>query len=130
CPSEGRFVDNGDGTVTDHCTGLMWQKEAADIRVGQWCDALAYCEDLSLAGHDDWRLPNVRELESIVDYGRIDPAIDPEFGASSSYYWSSTWAGLHYAWGIDFRAGFVSPFDMEGTDCDGCQHVRAVRNAP
>src|SRR5688572_19605297 len=75
CPSENRFTDNGDGTVRDHCTGLMWQKGTADVNGdGQsndqdslpWCDALAYCENLSFAGHADWRLPNVRELQSIA----------------------------------------------------------------
>jgi hypothetical protein len=97
CRSEGRFTDNEDGTVTDHCTGLMWQKDTADVNGdGQtaedgtdalpWCDALAYCENLSFAGHDDWRLPNVRELQSIVDYGRLGPAIDPVFGAFSGWY--------------------------------------------
>ena len=77
CPSEGRFLDNGDGTVTDNCTGLQWQKDTADANGdGQtpddgsdalpWCGALAYCENLSFAWHEDWRLPNVRELQSIV----------------------------------------------------------------
>ena len=77
CESNERFVDNGDGTVTDNCTGLIWQKRTADTngdgKIGggdavDWCDALVYCESLSLAGHDDWRLPNVRELQSIVSF--------------------------------------------------------------
>ena len=82
CPSEGRFVDNGDGTVTDTCTRLMWQQDTADVNGDglrnegdqpPWCSALAYCEDLELAGHDDWRLPNITELQSIVDHGRFSP---------------------------------------------------------
>jgi hypothetical protein len=52
CGSAGRFVENGDGTVTDKCTGLMWQ--GRDEEENAWCDALAYCENLSLAGHDDF----------------------------------------------------------------------------
>src|SRR4030095_14070418 len=121
CPSEGRFVDNGDGTVTDHCTGLMWQKDTADTNGdGQtpddgsdalpWCAALAYCENLSFAGHDDWRLPNVRELESIVDYGGVRSSIDPVFGALSSVYWSSTTIAGNppIAWHVDFVSGDVS----------------------
>lgn len=102
--SSGRFTDNGDGTVTDTCTGLMWQQDTADVNgdgevsedrvqggdAPEWCEALAYCESLSFAGHDDWRLPNALELESIVDYARSAPAIDPVFGALGSYYWSST----------------------------------------
>ena len=140
CPSEDRFVDNGDGTVTDTCSGLMWQKDTADVngdgqiddadQVNE-CGALAYCEGLKSASHDDWRLPNIRELQSIVDYGRLGPAIDPVFGAFSDHYWSST-PGVdddsppaQAAWYVNFIDGGVGrlggsffPF-----------YVRAVRNA-
>lgn len=79
----------------------MWQQDMPDLNGdGQitpeddnmpWCEALAYCENLSLAGHDDWRLPNVRELQSVVDYGRVGPASDPVFSAAHPHgYWSST----------------------------------------
>jgi hypothetical protein len=60
------FVDNGDGTVTDLASGLMWQQSDSGSGM-RWEDALAYAEGLSLAGHDDWRLPNAKELQSIVD---------------------------------------------------------------
>ena len=133
CPSEGRFTDNEDGTVTDNCTGLQWQKDTADVNGdGQstdqdyavWCDALAYCENLSFAGHDDWRLPNVRELQSIVDYGRVVPAIDPVFGALSSFYWSSTSYAVFplNAWLVHFHIGHVD-LGHKG----GGYYVRAVR---
>ena len=138
CPSEGRFVDNGDRTVTDNCTGLMWQQDTADVngdgRTGDghdfatsWCGALAYCENLSFAGHNDWRSPNVRELQSIVDYGRFNPVIDQVFGALTSFYWSSSsFAGYPYsAWGISFGDGYVSPLDN-----DDLFYVRAVRSGP
>ncbi|MEP3331049.1 DUF1566 domain-containing protein [Sedimentitalea sp.] len=70
------FVDNGDGTVTDDATGLMWQQADDGIR-REWEDALGYCEGLELAGYDDWILPNSKELQSIVDYRRTGfPAID------------------------------------------------------
>jgi hypothetical protein len=131
-PIDGCFVDNRDGTVTDNCTGLMWQKDTADVngdgaidpdwpgtdRLG-WQNALNYCENLSFAGYDDWRLPNVRELQSIVTYGRWDPAIDPVFGAVSDGYWSSSSiAGSElefpgaddskfYAWYVHFYGGHV-----------------------
>lgn len=85
-----RFRDNGDGSVTDAATGLTWQK--ADSGRGlDWKDALAYAESLRLAGHDDWRLPNAKELQSIVDYSR-SPAIDPVFSMSDAkgYYWTGT----------------------------------------
>jgi hypothetical protein len=78
----------------------MWQQDTADTNVDgeitwegdalTWCDALTYCENSTLAGHSDWRLPNVRELHSVVDYGRFDPAIDPVFAAQSMWYCSST----------------------------------------
>lgn len=72
---ENRFSDNGDGTITDEATGLMWTK--SDNREGVlWEDALAYCEGLELAGYDDWRLPNAKELQSIVDYSRSPDTTD------------------------------------------------------
>ena len=90
------FVDVGDGTVSDEATGLVWQQADSGTDLG-WEDALAYCDTLALAGHDDWRLPDVKELQSIVDYTRspattTTAAIDPVFGVSEieSYFWSST----------------------------------------
>ncbi len=101
---ENDFVDNRDGTVTDRATGLTWQQ--ADSGRGMvWRDALAYAENLSLAGHDDWRLPNAKELQSIVDYTRSpdatdSPALDPVFKTTAitneagqrdwPFFWTST----------------------------------------
>ena len=93
-------VDNGDGTITDLATGLMWQKGDSGDTLN-WVEALDYAENLSLAGYDDWRLPNAKELQSIVDYTRAPdainpsqqgPAIDPIFGVTEteSWYWTST----------------------------------------
>ncbi len=139
CPMENRFVDNGDGTVTDTCTGLLWQQDTADVNEdGQivplddaliWCDALAYCENLSFARHNDWRLPNVRELQSIVDYGRFNQAIDPKFGALSEFYWSSTsYADApDDAWGIGFNVGGVYIRPKLGDFDFSFNYVRAVR---
>lgn len=130
CPMAGRFVDNGDGTVTDSCTGLMWQEATANIpdddddRV-TWTEALRYCENLEFAGHDDWRLPNVRELQSIVDYGRYQPSIDPVFSSEPSFYWSSTShaEAPDIAWEVQFQYGFVY-FSYKSV-LNNC--VRAVR---
>lgn len=117
CPNEGRFVDNGDGTVTDNCTGLMWQKDTGDVSgdgsIGgedqiNWQGALQYCDGLSFAGRDDWRLPNIFELQTIVDYGRYNPAIDPAFLGDGYAYWSSTtFEGDVYtnAWFSDLARG-------------------------
>lgn len=72
----GAFVDNSDGTVTDNATSRMWQK-ADDGTRREWADALAYCEALVLGNHQDWYLPNSKELQSIVDYDKTSiPAID------------------------------------------------------
>ena len=108
------FTDNGDGTVTDNVTGLMWQQEDDDVKRA-WQGAMDYCEALELAGHTDWRLPDEYELQGIVDYGRNDPAIDTTYfpGTNSSNYWSSsTHAGSTYhAWYVAFHAGYVSYYD-------------------
>jgi hypothetical protein len=99
------FSSRGDGTISDLATGLMWQ--AADDGIARdWGSALAYCDTLRLGGHEDWRLPDAKELQSIVDYSRSpsatnSPAIDPVFSTSSivdpdgvagqyPYFWAST----------------------------------------
>jgi hypothetical protein len=139
CPSEGRCIDHGDGTLTDTCTGLMWQKNTADFNgngkvdenttdQAPWTAALLYCDGLSFAGHDDWRLPNLLELQSIVDYSRHDPAIGPVFVAVSSNYWSSSsylgYASPEYAWIVGFNDG-----DLGNASKWGYHYIRAVRNA-
>lgn len=80
---ENNYVDNGDGTISDLATGLMWQK-ADDGDSKDWEEALEYSENLELASFNDWRLPNAKELQSIVDYSRSpqttnSPAINPMF---------------------------------------------------
>lgn len=84
---QNAFVDNGNGTITDAATGLTWHGDDSGEGM-DWGDALSYCESLTLAGYDDWRLPNATELQSIVDYTKnldqtSSPAIDPIFGTSS-----------------------------------------------
>ena len=97
---KNRLVDNKDGTVSDLATGLMWAR-ADSGRGMNWRDALNYCETLTLAGHDDWRLPSAKELQSLVDYTRAPdardaahrgPAIDPVFRTTDpdASFWSST----------------------------------------
>ncbi|MHC4342019.1 MAG: Lcl C-terminal domain-containing protein, partial [Planctomycetota bacterium] len=97
---KNRFVSGKDGTISDLATGLMWA-QADSGKPLDWEESLAYCESLELAGHSDWRLPNIKELHSIVDYTRapdarnrtsIGPAIDPVFGMShpEAWFWSGT----------------------------------------
>lgn len=98
------YSDNGDGTITDEATGLMWMQDDRDEALN-WEDALGYAENKEYAGYSDWRLPDVKELQSIVDYSRSpattsSAAIDPIFNCSqitneageADYpsYWSGT----------------------------------------
>jgi hypothetical protein len=102
-----RFQDNGAGVIADNATGLMWSQN--DSAVGMdWQDALAWAQTQNAAnylGRNDWRLPNVKELQSIVDYSRSpdatgSAAIDPAFHctqianeggeADYPYYWTGT----------------------------------------
>jgi len=115
------FKDNGNGTVTDKATSLMWMKvDSGRLKAGRnkdgklnWREALAWAENLQYAGHSDWRLPNVKELQSIVDYTRSpattnSAAIDPIFQTTSfvaeggrqdhpCYWTGTTHAGLSRA---------------------------------
>ena len=108
------WLDNDDGTVTDVATGLIWQQQDdSDLRTHP--EAIAYCQDLILAGHSNWRLPNIKELTSIVDYRTDVPAIDQVAfrisiaSASRSDYWSShVDQDGNNAWYVDFRFGVVS----------------------
>ncbi len=85
------LVDNGDDTVSDLSTGFIWQKTEGGSQ--PWDAALGYCEGLDLGGADDWRVPNVKALASILDVtGAVDPRIDTSYfpGAVSDFYWTST----------------------------------------
>jgi hypothetical protein len=114
-----RFTDNGNGTVTDKLTGLIWMKNAGALGFQLWADAMSTANNLhsgSIPGLNDgsqagdWRLPNVRELQSLVDYGRSWPAfsgVPPFTGVQyDHYYWSSTNFGGS-AWYVDFNMGGV-----------------------
>lgn len=110
------FTANGNGTVTHANTGLMWQQGEASAVT--WETALAYCENLSLGSHTDWRLPNIKELRSISDDTRASPAVDTTYfpGAQSARYWSSTSQFGHTAsaWFVDFTSGMTSYNDKTG----------------
>ncbi len=102
---KNNFVDNSDGTISDFATGLMWQKEDDGISKN-WKESLAYSENLTLGNKSDWRLPNAKELQSIVDYSRSpqttnSPAINPIFNTTEindpngntghyPFFWTST----------------------------------------
>ena len=101
---ENAFINNNDGTITDKASGLMWMQNDNGEAV-LWQDALAYAEGKEFAGYSDWRLPDAKELQSIVDYSRspattISAAIDAKFNCTGitneagendfPFYWTST----------------------------------------
>lgn len=123
------FTDNGNGTVTDAKTGLMWQQGEPGYMT--WPDALNYCESLTLpsGGQSDWRLPNIKELESITDDMRYSPASDTAYfpNAVASNYWSST-TGAYYpdfAWVVGYDGGV---YGINGKDDGNDYYVRCVRS--
>jgi len=86
------YTDNGDGTITDNRTGLQWEKMSRDgsvhdmVNQYSWDDAfnvkVATLNVTNFAGYNDWRVPNVNELQTLVDYGRANPSIDPIFNTT------------------------------------------------
>lgn len=143
------YADNGNGTITDEGTGLVWEKlndggGIHDVDASYtWANAFAKIATLNsppcFAGHCDWRLPNVTELQSIVDYGRFGLSIAPVFQtpcipgcglascsctSTETYYWtSSTYVSyLDTAWIVDFIFGFQGGANKPEPHC-----VRAVR---
>ena len=110
--------------VSDSVTGLQWQDDI-NSSTTTWQTAITYCEDLSLEGHDDWRLPNLNELKSIIDRSKSNPAIvDGFINTSSISFWSSTSYvdGSNFAWYVYFGNGYVG-----GVSKDGGTSVRCVR---
>lgn len=99
--------DNNLNVVNDSKTYLMWQDDS--ISSNTWEGALNYCEALTLADYDDWRLPNFNELYSISDTNRYDPAIEIEFiqipSVQNARYWSSTTniSNISNAWAINLQ---------------------------
>jgi hypothetical protein len=118
-----RFTDNKNGTVTDNLTGLIWTKNASAFSPTTWGEAITIANNLhagSIQGLDDgsqagdWRLPNIRELQSLVDYGRGGPAFptpNPFTGVTwENRYWSSTSENASIpdlAWWLGFDLGFA-----------------------
>ena len=121
-----RFSRTND-MVKDSQTALQWQDDSEAKTVGKnWSDAIDHCENLSLGGHDDWRLPNINELRSIVNDRGYDPAIYEKFflNINTAYYWSSTSDTLNndHAWIIGFSNGRSGSITK-----DSGYYVRCVR---
>jgi len=108
--TSGRFVDLGK-TILDKNTNLMWVKNPPKAGLSEeyfWSDAINECEELEYDNHDDWRMPNVNELQSLLDYTQKNPAINPIFETDSDFYWTSSYfVGLEYNY--TFCVNFKDP---------------------
>jgi len=116
--------DNAKEVVLDTRTGLVWQDDATPAQK-IWTEALSYCETLTLASQNDWRLPNINELRYLTDKSRFNPSISPIFQNSvSSNYWSSTTyvAATTNAWNVYFDGGYDDALDKTNNF-----YVRCVR---
>ncbi|MBX3182986.1 MAG: DUF1566 domain-containing protein [Polyangiaceae bacterium] len=101
-------VNEADKTVLDNVTGLLWQREPATNEL-DWTQAVSYCDRLTWGGRKDWRLPTRMELLSLVDYGRVNPAIDSDAFPStpSAGFWSASGRTDGNKWFVAFSGGFV-----------------------
>jgi uncharacterized caspase-like protein len=123
---KNEFEDNGDGTITDHATGLIWQKSGSPNYMN-YENAKAYIEELNskkFAGYIDWRLPTVDELKSLLTSERQSKVlyINPIFDSKQIWCWTSDTRASGGAWGVYFSHGSVD-WDYGSTLC-----VRAVRS--
>jgi hypothetical protein len=143
------YADNGDGTITDTRTGLTWEKLSDDGTIHDWDNTYSWATAFSgkvatlnstgFAGHTDWRLPNVNELQSLIDYGTTNPAVSSAFNSGcvpgctvatcsctrSASYWPSTssQSSPTLAWTVFFGSGLVG----NSTKSTSTFFARAVR---
>ncbi|WP_237157015.1 DUF1566 domain-containing protein [Photobacterium rosenbergii] len=135
------YIDNQDGTVTDKSTNLMWAKSDSGKRMN-WVEALEFANNSTLAGYSDWRLPNAKELQSLVDYEKKDlPAINTKYfnvtltqfksQQDSYYFWTSTTQGdfKHTAVYIAFGQAW-SKKNSDSTDYYDWHGAGAQRSDP
>lgn len=125
------YMVNGDGTVTDTITGLMWQQQDGGEMTIE--DARTYCDTLTLAGHSDWKLPNIHELFSLQSMDRLNPSIDITVFTSTNaeYWWSSELQcnNTSNIWVTNAGGGQGSHPKTETISAGGTKHfnARAVR---
>ncbi len=130
-PSFTKLDDQGDelpdsasrwSMVRDNNTGLVWEAKTNGNK-SDWQDAVNYCSSLNLRDFSDWHLPTRQELQTIVDYGKYNPAIDTKYfpDTVSGGYWSSS-TYKEYAWLVNFSYGYVPSYNKSKT-----YYVRCVR---
>ena len=178
CPAEGEafygqdaqysgnspsYTDNGDGTVTDNVTGLVWQQSPDTDGDGSitaadkiaYTNTAAYCENLNLAGYDDWQLPDIKQLYSLIIFSGVDPSgyestetsglipfidtdyFDFAYGDTSSneriidsQYASSTYYvgnGEQYLFGVNFADGRIKGYGLSLRGQDKTFFVSCIR---
>jgi hypothetical protein len=139
------FVDNGNGTITDRATGLMWQKSGSS-KTKKWKRAQTYVIQLNkdrFAGYLDWRLPTIEELASLVERRKIDGVhIDPIFDKKQKTCWSSDTmltdppGELYHTWIVNFAQGAIRIEEWSKLEekialypfLDDRYHIRVVRS--
>ncbi len=104
-----RFTINPDNTVTDHVTGLMWMREETPLLPLK--EALVYCKELRLGGYDDWVLPNLKELATLINLTEGEAWYYPELFPNTNtkpqgFYQTTTAFGGTFGWGCNFQFGF------------------------
>jgi len=135
-----RFTDNGNNTVTDNLTGLIWTKNANIYGLKTWSQAVSDCEACAEGGYEDWHLPQVKELYSLIHYGYFYPAVSNTAGTGkwtendpftsiqweTASYWTSTsdayadYYSSEYAWIQEMATGWLTHTPMSFTHFVWC----------
>ena len=126
------FIQNGDGTVTDTVTGLMWQQtDGGEMTIE---NATTFCENLTIGGHDDWRLPTTYEAYSMLNHGKSNPALDIAAFTNTvaEYWWTSSFqvGDATKVWCTNAGGGIGNKPKTETISAGGTKkfNVRAVRD--
>jgi len=133
--SDGRYIDAGNGVISDTKTGLIWTQRDSYVDLGKslsWNESNDYVKNLTSGEYNDWRLPTIAELQTIFEPAKLNKDIfggnlklDPIFARGGTYnYWSSETDDTCCARTITFDYGFVS---RHHRDFSGSYGVRAVR---
>jgi tetratricopeptide (TPR) repeat protein len=140
--SDGHYIDNGDGTITDTRTGLIWTKKDSRADLGEclnWDDSNRYVRNLRTGGYSDWRMPTVEELKTIYEKSKVSLpteeyfkqfpiSVDPIFISGEIWWWSSETTGSCCSRVVNFhsQSGGGLYIENDGSRGSFC-NVRAVR---